>query len=362
MSRHGHPVAHKNREIDCPASPTSRHSRAGTFCLTGALTAVLLLTTAGSVFAQSADEPFDIFLVVWRGETDVEHGFRAHLYERGIRARYTLRNINQDRSRIPEIVAEIRAAQPDLVHTFGTSATLGVLGPHGGTNPDTHVEGIPGVFSIVAYPIEAGIVETFEDTGRPITGTAFLAPIDTQIDTILAYRAIDTLGVVYNSLERNSVINVEALRAGAQARNITLLEAPVPLNADGKPDAARLEGLVDDLVLQGADFLYLGPDSFVTVNSARISKRAVAHGIPTFAGTEATFERSEAMLGLVSRYYLIGKLAGAQAERILVGGEPPEDIPVASLARFAILIRMPVALRLRIYPPMGLLRVAQVVE
>ena len=68
------------------------------------------------------------------------------------------------------------------------------------------------------------------------------------------------------------------------------------------------------------------------------------------------------MLGLVSRYYLIGKLAGAQAERILVGGEPPEQIPVTSLARFAILLRMPVALQLGIYPPMGLLRVAQVVE
>ena len=81
-----------------------------------------------------------------------------------------------------------------------------------------------------------------------------------------------------------------------------------------------------------------------------------------FAGTEATFERSQAMLGLVSRYYLIGKLAGAQAERILVGGEQPEAIPVASLARFALLIRMPVALQLGIYPPLDLLRIAQVVE
>ena len=68
------------------------------------------------------------------------------------------------------------------------------------------------------------------------------------------------------------------------------------------------------------------------------------------------------MLGFVSRYYLVGKLAGAQAERILVGGERPEDIPVAPLARFALVIRMSVALELGIYPPLGLLRVAQVVE
>ena len=329
---------------------------------TVALAAALLAGAAGIAAAQSEADPYHIYLVVWRGETDVEHGLRAHLYERGIPARYTLRNINQDRGRIPEIVAEIRAAKPDLVHTFGTSATLGVLGPHSDAQPGAHVEGIPGVFSIVAYPIEGKVVEQFDPPGRPVTGTAFLAPIDNQIDAILAYRTIGTLAVVYNSLERNSVINVEALRAGAEARGIALLESPVPLNAAGQPDASRLDELVDDLVRQGAEFLYMGPDSFVTVNSARISTRAAEQGIPTFAGTEANFERSRAMLGLVSRYYLIGKLAGAQAERILVGGEKPEDIPVASLARFALLVRMPVALQLGIYPPMGLLRIAQVVE
>ena len=71
---------------------------------------------------------------------------------------------------------------------------------------------------------------------------------------------------------------------------------------------------------------------------------------------------SQAMLGFVSPYYLVGKLAGAQAERILVDGEQPEDIPVRSLGRFSLVIRMSVALELGIYPPLGLLRVAQVVE
>ena len=68
------------------------------------------------------------------------------------------------------------------------------------------------------------------------------------------------------------------------------------------------------------------------------------------------------MLGLVSKYFLVGKLAGAQAERILVDGERAEALPVASLARFALLIRMPVALDLEVYPPLSLLRIAQVVQ
>ena len=320
------------------------------------------MVLAGDAGAQTPAEPFHVYLVVWRGETDVEHGFRAHLRERGIPVRYTVRNANRDRSKLPEIVAEIHAAKPDLVHTFGTSVALGIFGPRTGAQSDAHVRGIPGVFSVVSYPAEDNVVESFQSTGRPVTGTTFLAPIETQVDTILAYRSIATLAVIYNPLERNSVTNVKQLRAETGARNIELLEYPVPQNAAGRPDPSHLEAMVDDLAEQGAEFLYMGPDSFVTVNSPQITERAARHGIPSFAAVESTFGRSQAMLGLVSRYYLIGKLAGTQAERILVGGERPEEIPVASLARLAILIRIPIALQLGIYPPMGLLRIAQVVE
>ena len=327
------------------------------------LLAALLFAAAGYGAAQSSAGPFHVYLVVWRGETDVEHGFRAHLYERGIPVRYTVRDAERNRARLPEFAAEIRAEQPDLVHTFGTSTALGIFGPHTGAEPGMHIGSIPGVFSVVSYPVQDKVVKDFAAPGRPLTGSIFLTPIDTQLDTILAYRPIDTLGVIYNPLERNSVTNVDQLRDETSSRNIRLIEYPVPLNAEGRPDATRLPELVDAVVREGADFVYMGPDSFITVNSLVITERARGRqGVPAFAAVEASFERSRAMLGLVSRYFLIGKLAGAQAERILVDGEQPQDLPVASLPRFAILLRMPVAVELGIYPPMGLLRVAQVVE
>ncbi len=332
------------------------------------LAAATITALAGVVAAQAPagartqEDPFHVFLVVWRGETDVEHGFRAHMRERGIPVRYTLRNLGQDRGRIPVIVAEIRTARPDLVHTFGTSTTLGILGPREAADPTAHVQGIPGVFSIVAYPIEANIVESFDSTGRSVTGTAFLPPVKKQLDALLQYRSVERLGVIYNSLERNSEINIKELREEAAERGIELLEAPAPLDADGRPDPGRLTEVVNGLADDGAEFLYMGPDSFVTRNDVRITEAAVARGIPVFAGTEASFVGSQAMLGFVSPYYLVGKLAGAQAERILVDGEPPEDLPVRSLGRFSLVIRMSVALELGIYPPLDLLRVAQVVE
>ena len=344
-----------------------------------ALAAALLIGVAGAAAAQTPGaqapatqtpatgtpaepESFHVFLVTWRGETSVERGFKAHMQENGIPVSYTERDLERDRSRIPEVVAEIQAAQPDLVHTFGTTATVGIFGRYGESDPATHVQGIPGVFSIVAYPIEARIVESFESTGRPLTGTAFLPPVERQLDALLAYRSVERLGVVYNSLETNSRINVEQLRSAAEERGIELVEAPVPLDDEDRADATRLDEAVDRLAGGGVEFMYIGPDSFVTLNRAAVTGLAAERGIPTVAGTEATFEGSQAVLGFVSRYYLVGKLAGAQAARILIGGERPEDLPVASLARFALLIRMSTALEMEVYPPLSLLRIAQVVE
>ena len=315
-----------------------------------------------SVRAQpSSADPFHIFMVVWRGETEVEAGFRAYLRERGIRARYTVRNLASDRGKIPEIVSEIFRTKPDLVHTWGTTTALGFFGHKDSEQRANFVEDIPGVFSLVAYPVESGVVSSLEKTGRPLTGTAFLPPIKTQLEAIRSYRPITRLGVIYNALENNSVVNIEDLRNVASKSNIELIALPVPLGEDKKPDASKLPELVDELAAKKVGFLYLGADSFVSAHGETISERALAKNIPTFSNTENGFRNSQAMLGFVSRYYLIGKLAGLQAKKILIDGEKPENLPVLS-PRYALLIRISVAHKLSLYPPIEILRVAQIVD
>ena len=327
------------------------------------LPALLLLAPATAQESASRnDEPFDIYMVVWRGETDVERGFQAYLRERGIRANVTIRDLARDRSRIPEVVAEIHDRRPDLVHTWGTSTGLGIFGPRADAEPGRHVdEAIPGLFSLVAYPVEAGLVSSLEDPGRALSGTAYLPPLRSQLDAILAYTPVQRFGMLYNSLESNSRINVGQMKAAAEELGLGLVQLEVPQDADGKPDAAALPGLVDELARQGVDFLYIGPDSFLSINSEAVTERALEHGIPSYAGTEFGFNQSRALLGLVSRYYLVGKLAGLQAERVLLDGQALAEMPVVSLSRFTLLVRMPVAHRLQRYPPMSLLPLAEIV-
>ena len=331
---------------------------AGVFAAVGALAG----PAQGQQDGAGVDEPFEIYMVVWRGETDVERGFKSYLRERGIRANVIIRNLERDRSRIPTFLEEIRELKPDLVHTWGTSTGLGIFGPRSGAEPGKHLEGIPGLFSLVAYPIEAGLVESLEDPGRALSGTAYLPPLRSQIDAILAYLPVKRFGMIYNPLERNSTINVEEMRATSEAMDFELVQLEVPLDEDGRPDADALPDLVRELSDQEVDFLYIGPDSFVSINSETVTEEALGYGIPSFAGTEFGFERSTALLGLVSRYFLVGKLAGLQAERLLIDGESLEEMPVASLSRFSLLLRMPVAHRLGVYPPINLLPLAEIVE
>ena len=82
------------------------------------LCAAVLSAAAAPGRAQSpGGGPFEIFAVVWRGETEVEAGFRDYLTQRGIPFKMTVRNLNLDRGRAPAIVEEIKRARPDLVYT-----------------------------------------------------------------------------------------------------------------------------------------------------------------------------------------------------------------------------------------------------
>ena len=68
-----------------------------------------------------------------------------------------------------------------------------------------------------------------------------------------------------------------------------------------------------------------------------------------------------ALLGLISRNYSVGQLAGAKAVEILVGGKPAGALPVETLKRFALLVNMRIAHSLGMYPPIDMLNYAEVI-
>lgn len=307
--------------------------------------------------------PPRIAMILWRGETEVERGFRNYLAERKVDAHIEVHDLDRDLTRLPEVLKRLRANPPDLVYTWGTSITLGVAGPWNARNPDKYLQGVPILFTMVAAPEETGIAPPpAAPVRRWITGVSHIAPLDAQINAMRSYLPLNKLGIVFNPLEANSRSNVEALRQQARTQHFSLLEAPLPIGQDGQPEAAAIPRLVRDLAKRGAQLLYIGPDSFIGIHRDTLTAAGIANGLPCFTATELELRAGEAMFGLVSRYDMVGRLTAAKAMAILLERRSPAEVPIETLERFTYLIRLPVAQRLKLYPPLPLLRYAEIIK
>jgi len=324
----------------------------------------MVVLYAGPTDAEPPIKTYRILMMLWRGEEDAVQGFRDYFTTQRIPVEFIVRDAAGDLSQLPGFIKEVKALHPDLVMTWGTSVTQAVFGPYDAENPESYLPaaGIPGVFMIVSQPVESRIVPSLASSGRNLTGTAYLVPEETQIRAARSYFDFDKIGIIYNAQESNARLSVAALRALAPVLNYTLIERPLPLDRNGNPQADSIEALVAEIAVAGAQLLYQPPDSFLNVNRDRLTQAALAQGIPTLAAGENPVRTSYALMGIINRYYLVGQLTAYKAKQILVDGLDPKDIPIEAPKRFSFMINLPVALQLKRYPPMNLLKFAEIIE
>jgi len=323
------------------------------------LFAALLLPTAAS----AADKPFHIFMVVWRGCEDACKGFQTYFKENNIPVKFTVRDAGRDKKTLPGFVTEAKAVKADLVVTWGTSVTRAVLGPYDKTDPAKHITKIPAVFMIVADPIGAKIVPNYESSGRDnITGTRNRAPATVQMKALQSYRKFKRLGMIYNTNELNAVLSVKAMRKIATKMGFELVVEELPLEANGKPSPDSIEPTVAKLAKRGIDFLYVGSSSFLSKYRKPFTKIALDHKLAVTAGTEVLVTKGNGLLAIASRYYNVGQLAAFQAKKVLVDKIPPSKIKIRRLRRFSYIINMETARQLKMFPPLDLLRYAEVIN
>jgi putative ABC transport system substrate-binding protein len=323
--------------------------------------AVATLLFAGGA-AATGGPPYRIMMVLWRGCEDACRGFQDYIRSAGIPAEFLMRDVNQDPGLFPKLVAEARALKVDLVVTWGTTVTLGIVGPYDRVDPSVNLDNIPVLFMIVTDPVQTHVVASVEKPGRNVSGTLFLVPEDVQLRAIRSYFPFKKIGAIYNTNEVNAVLSVDKIRAAASEQGVEVIARAVPNGADGQPIAESLPGLIDQLANEGVDLLYVGSSSFIVLQRDIFTNAALKHHIPVAVAGEVAVVDSNALLGLVSKYYDVGKLTAVQAERILVDHTHPADIPIESLSRFSLIVNMAVARRLELYPPMSLINIVNVVK
>ena len=303
--------------------------------------------------------PKKIYIVTYRGKTDVERGFRAYLADNGFPVEYVERDLARDRGRLPGIVAEIRAMKPDLVMTWGTTVTEGIVGQYQSVDPRLHITDIPVLFTLVAAPVASGLVPDLASSGRNLSGVFHVATTETQIRALRVYRDCKRLGVLYSPTENNSLAILSELKTLGSKMGLEIIDHPFRLDAAGNPTAAGVEKGLREMRRRGAEWLYMPPDSFLgTLAEDLVIPTAHALGMPTFASTAQIMDAG-ALAGLVSHYYDIGQFTAYKASQILFGHKKPSEIPIETLPRYSFQVRMSVAKRLKLLPPLALFNSAE---
>jgi putative ABC transport system substrate-binding protein len=299
-----------------------------------------------------------IYIVTFRGATEVEKGFQDYLKKSGLDIEFVVRDIARDKTRLPGIVNEIRQAKADLVLAWGTSVTEGLVGKVSDKDFSAFLTKIPVVYALVAAPVEAELVSSLASSGRNVTGVYHVASLDKQWSALESYRKFTSMGVVYTPTENNAKITVRDLKSIGDARGVKVIGVPAKLDAAGKPIAASLAEAVKELAANKVNWLYLPPDSFVGANSkAIVIPTAHSAGLPTFATTEQLMDAGS-LVGLISHYYDIGAFAGFKALQILKGKHASE-LPSETLKQFTLRINPAVAKQLNAAPPLGLFGYAE---
>lgn len=326
------------------------------------LLAAAALAVALTGTALAAD--YKVLIATWRGCEEACQGFQDYLNERGVGIEFVLRDADQSEDALPGILAEAREIGADLILTWGTSVTRGIAGRLSDIGDPAYNHDIPQVFMIVADPIGAGLIESLESTGRPnLTGTYNRMPEEVTIETIRAYHPdFRHLGLLYNANESNSVIKRDEIAALSGPMGFEFTAIELPLGADGKPPVEAIGPKVAEWTAAGADFVYLGSSSFLQDNGATFTTAAVENGLPVLSPYEQLVRNEKALVSVAARYYDVGRLAGAQAERILVEGIRPGDLPLVRMTEFAVVINLAVAKSLNLFPPMDLLQIAETVN
>ena len=175
---------------------------------------------------------------------------------------------------------------------------------------------IPIITTAVTDAVQAGLVESKERSGTNVAGTSDAVPIDKQLELIKKIvKDVKTIGVLYNTSEVNSEIQVNALTELVKENNIEVIAKGVTSVNDIS------QGL--DSILGSIDVLYTPADNMIASSMAIIASKAIEKQVPVM-GAEEAHVLGGALVTEGINYKKLGFEAGLMAVEVLEGKEIKE--------------------------------------
>lgn len=312
---------------------------------------------------QAAGDQKTVYMVVWRGCEEACQGFKSYFEDNSLPVNVIVRDADRDKNKLEGFVKEAKAMKPDLVVTWGTSVSKGVIGTIKDYGEETRLGDIPVMFMIVADPIGAGIAKSYEASGRKtVTGIRNRISDEVQIRAMREYFPVKKIGVIYSESELNSVLNTANLQMLSKDMGFTVYKEVYRLDDKGRPYPKQFDELMASMAKKGVDVVYVGSSSYNLDHADEFTEAALKYKIPVASAYDMMVTDSKALISVSNKYYRVGRLAGNQAKKVLLDGQVPGDMEIAQLSQFSIAINMDVAKEINLFPPIQLIRFADLVS
>lgn len=239
-------------------------------------------------------------------------GFKKALEEKGIKVEYDEQNAQADLNNVKTIADNFVGDKVDLIFANATPSATSALNA---------TKEIPIIFTSVTDPVGAGLVKSFDQPGENITGTTDNHPEGTAktINFITEEVSAKEIGVIYNSGEQNSVVQVDEVKKLAEDKGAKLVEVSVSTSAEVKQAAESLVGRVDAIYIPTDNTVVSALESVISVSNSK--------KIPLFVG-ELDSMKKGAVAASGFDYFDLGHQSGLMAAEILSGNKKASDIPV----------------------------------
>lgn len=270
-----------------------------------------LVLFASDIYCKSHQQ-YTIGISAWTGYPESIRGFKEGLRIGGLTEGKNLSLIFRKSDADPflqqQIAQEFKDKRVDLVYSLttpGTTVIKEILPPT-----------TPIVFSIVTYPADSGLIESFEYSGNNLVGTSNYVPLPyyvSMLKTILP--KAKTVAIFHRKNEPNSKI---------QAANMIRLFKKAGINTiDMQPETLeQIRTMASDVAhradafMTTTDTLLQGGGEKVLIEISRLKS------IPILSSNKSGIEQGSTF-GLVADFYILGKIAGEMATKILINNISP---------------------------------------
>ena len=257
-----------------------------------------------------------LLMITWRGMTEADNGFMARAKELGLALDITHHDLNQDKAKMGQLYRELKWTDYDYVYTYGTTASkaaqLSIAGK------------VPQLFTMVSYPVEAGMVKSLERSGNKVTGVSNNMPLRKQYDAVLKIKNLKKVGIFFNPIEENNSIAYDDFEKESKARGISI--TTYRTGSDIEQIRKDCEQIVKDYRAGKIDGIFLPSSSFFTSNASKFMPILAEGGVFSFTAIDK-ITAAGATVGVLFSYDKLGRLAADRLKELVEGKLKIEDAP-----------------------------------